>query len=35
MTEYTGTVMVLDVTALVEVGGDLSEAYRELEDRID
>lgn len=35
MTEYTGTVMVLDVTAVAEVGGDLRVAYKELEDLID
>lgn len=31
ITEYTGTVMVLDVTEVVELGGDLREAYSELE----
>lgn len=31
MTEYTGTVTVLQVTAVVVLGGDLSEAYKELD----
>lgn len=37
ITEYTGTVIVLEVTDVVELGGDLREAYSELdaEERID
>ncbi len=37
MMEYTGTVIVLEVTDVVEFGGDLREAYSELdaEERID
>lgn len=37
ITEYTGTVIVLEVTDVVEFGGDLREAYSELdaEERID
>lgn len=31
ITEYTGTVIVLDVTAVVALGEDLRDAYRELE----